>query len=45
VADHEKLRQWVAKYQKLQLILPIILIAPGLAISTYFGLRAVNSFR
>lgn len=38
-------RQWAAKFPKLRLILPIVLVALGLTITIYFGLRAVNSFR
>lgn len=41
----KNLRQWAAKFPKLRLILPVVLIALGLVITLYFGLRAVNSFR
>lgn len=38
-------KQWAAKSPKLLRILPIVLVILGLAITIYFGLRAVNSFR
>ncbi|MEW5959358.1 MAG: hypothetical protein AB1801_16630 [Chloroflexota bacterium] len=41
----KNLRQWAAKFPKLLRILPIVLVTLGLAITIYFGLRAVNSFR
>lgn len=41
----KNLRQWAVKFPKLRLILPIVLLALGLIITLYFGLRAVNSFR
>ena len=41
----KNLRQWAAKYPKLLQILPLVLVALGLAVTIYFGLRAVNSFR
>jgi hypothetical protein len=41
----KNLKQWTTKFPKLRLILPIVLVALGLAITAYFGIRAVSSFR